>query len=316
MNDTTLTPQTPAPTEQPTEQLPLDKKAKKAQKSRFKKEGRRVKGIPAMAGVSPYIMVERNDASNYVRDTLCIDKINKYIKEKQAEGMTQFTLMHYIIAAYLRVVAQRPAINRFIRGQKIYTREHAEICLTIKKEMTLESPDTVVKAFLTPDATAKDVYDELNSVIESYRNEPGGDFDNTAKVVNYIPGVLKKFVIWLLKLLDYFGLLPRFLTKLSPFHCSFFITSMGSLGIPPIYHHLYNFGNCPIFLSFGAKYRENKINDEGQLEKHSYIDFTVVMDERICDGFYFASALKMMKNIARNPWQLDEKPTEVIPDIK
>jgi len=40
-----------------------------------------------------------------------------------------------------------------------------------------------------------------------------------------------------LKLLDYFGLAPYSLIKVSPFHGSMFITSLGSLGIPPIYHH-------------------------------------------------------------------------------
>ncbi len=301
----------------PNEEAPQEKKSfdEKAFKKKFKKEGRRVKGISPMAGVSPYIMVERNDAQNFIRDTLRTDKIDKYIKEKQRQGMPHFSIMHYLMASYIRAVSQRPAINRFIRGQKVYTRDHIEICLTIKKEMTLEAPDTVIKAFFTPDATASDVYYELNRIVEGYRNTPGGDFDNTAKVVNYIPGLLKKFVIWFLKLLDYFGWLPRFLTRLSPFHGSFFITSMGSLGIPPIYHHLYNFGNVPIFLSFGAKYRQNKINDEGIVERHSYVDFTVVMDERICDGFYFASALKLMKNIARNPWILDEVPT-VVKDIR
>ena len=51
------------------------------------------------------------------------------------------------------------------------------------------------------------------------------------------------------------GLLPRALTDLSPFHGSLYITSMASLGIPPIYHHLYDFGNVPVFCSFGKKRR-------------------------------------------------------------
>lgn len=312
MNDTRFDTQVTQQENVTQERPPLDKKAFK---KKFKKEGRRVRGIPPISGVSPYIMVERNDAQNFIRDTLRTDRIDKYIKEKQRQGMTHFSIMHYLMASYIRAVSQRPAINRFIRGQKVYTRDHIEICLTIKKEMTLEAPDTVIKAFFTPDATAEDVYYELNRIVEEYRNDPGGSFDNAAKIVNYIPGVFKKFVIWFLKLLDYFGGLPRSLTKLSPFHGSFFITSMGSLGIPPIYHHLYNFGNVPIFLSFGAKYRQNKINDEGNVERHSYVDFTVVMDERICDGFYFASALKLMKGIAKNPWILDEVPT-VIKDIR
>ena len=285
-------------------------------KKRFKKEGRRVKSLPPMAGVSPFIMVERNDANNCIRDTVNVDRAMRYVREKQAQGMVNFSLMHVFIAAYIRTVSQRPAINRFIRGQRVYTRDHIEVNITIKKEMSLEAPDTCVKAYFTPDATALDVYKEMSRVIEEYRNAPGGDFDDTAKIVNYIPRLFKKHVIWWLKLLDYFGGLPRFLTMLSPFHGSFFITSMGSLGIPPIVHHLYNFGNVPIFLAFGALYRRNVLAEDGSVAQHSYVDFTINMDERICDGYYYASAFKMIKSLFRNPWALDVPPETVVKDIE
>ena len=283
---------------------------------RFKKEGRRVKGISPMSGVAPYIMVNRNDASNMIIDHIRMEKIDEYIRDKRAQGLTDFSLMHVFVAAYVRTVSQKPQINRFIRGQKIYTRDHIEVNLTIKKEMTLESPDTVVKAFLMPDATADDVYYEFKRIIDGYRNAPGGDFDDTAKFINYIPGLVKKWVCWNLKLLDYFGWLPRGMTRVSPFHGSMFITSMGSLGIPTIYHHLYNFGNVPIFISFGAKYRRNELNDDGTVDRRQYVDFSVVMDERICDGYYYASALKTLKNIVRNPWCLDAPPETVVKDIR
>jgi hypothetical protein len=130
-----------------------------------------------------------------------------------------------------------------------------------------------------------------------------------------IPSVLLKFVIWLLKLLDYFGLLPNFLLRISPFHGSMFITSMGSLGIPPIYHHLYDFGNLPVFISFGAKRRVNEVQSDGSVGRKKYIDFTVVTDERICDGFYYATALKYIKRLMMHPEQLDVPPEKVVRDI-
>ena len=91
---------------------------------------------------------------------------------------------------------------------------------------------------------------------------------------------------------------------------------MGSLGIPPIYHHLYDFGNLPVFMSFGAKYRKNVLLDDGSVEKQSFVDYTVVTDERICDGFYFASGMKMLRSIIKNPRQLDIPPEKVVKDIK
>ncbi|HPE96079.1 MAG TPA: hypothetical protein PLT66_08450, partial [Bacillota bacterium] len=141
------------------------------------------------------------------------------------------------------------------------------------------------------------------------------EFDSVARIINLIPGLFKKFTVWLLNLMDYFGLLPRFLTKLSPFHGSLFITSMGSLGIPPIYHHLYDFGNVPVFCSYGAKRTVIELNRQGKAVEKKYVDYTFVTDERICDGHYFASALKLFKEIMKHPEQLSSPPEKVIDDI-
>lgn len=278
------------------------------------KEFRRVKTISPMSAVIPFIMVNRTGSQNFISDTVDIEKVEKYIKEKQTQGMQNISMMHVMIAAYIRLVSQRPALNRFIRGQRVWTRKNVEVSLTIKKEMSLDSPDTVVKITLPPSATLEDVYTALNNEIVSYRANPGGDFDDTARAFTRLPGLIFKFAVASLRFLDYFGLIPKAIAKVSPFHCSYFITSMGSLGIPPIYHHLYDFGSCPVFFSFGAKRRAYEIDNTGLVRRRQYMDFTFVLDERICDGYYYASALKLLKNILKNPWQLDEVPT-VIPDI-
>jgi len=293
-----------------------ENKPEKPKKAKKVKEFRRVKTVPPMQVVIPYIMVDRVGSQNFITDTVDIEKLEKYMKEKQAEGMTNISMMHIMIAAYVRLVSQRPQLNRFIRGQRIWTRRNVEISLTIKKEMLLESPDTVVKITVPPDATLRDVYDALNEKIVSYRENPGGDFDNTAKVLTYLPGLLFKFTVASLRFLDYFGLMPKFIQKVSPFHCSYFITSMGSLGIPPIYHHLYDFGTCPVFFAFGAKRRAYEMDSEGQVKKKQYMDFTFVLDERICDGYYYASSLRLLKQIIRNPSQLDNPPEKVVEDIE
>ena len=278
------------------------------------KEFRRVKTISPMSAVIPFIMVNRTGSQNFISDSVDIEKVEKYIKEKQTQGMQNISMMHVMIAAYIRLVSQRPALNRFIRGQRVWTRKNVEVSLTIKKEMSLDSPDTVVKITLPPSATLEDVYTAFNNEIVSYRANPGGDFDDTARAFTRLPGLIFKFAVASLRFLDYFGLMPKAIAKVSPFHCSYFITSMGSLGIPPIYHHLYDFGSCPVFFSFGAKRRAYEIDNTGLVRRRQYMDFTFVLDERICDGYYYASALKLLKNILKNPWQLDEVPT-VIPDI-
>ena len=106
-------------------------------------------------------------------------------------------------------------------------------------------------------------------------------------------------------------MLPKFLLEVSPFHGSLFFTSMGSLGIPPIYHHLYDFGNVPVFCSFGKKRRVYELQRDGTVVLRKYVDWNLVTDERVVDGFYFASALRYIHALFQDPWQLDEVPAEI-----
>lgn len=292
--------------------------APKKRRRRFgdRPEGRRIRTLSPMTRVAIYIMENRIGALNSIRDSVDTAQIDKYVREKKSEGYKNFNFMHVIIATYVRIISQMPALNRFIAGHKVFARNNIEVALTIKKEMTLDSPDTVIKIEPTADMTPTQIHDLLQAEIDGYRDNPGGAFDDTAKVLNKLPGFVMLLAIKILRFIDYLGLLPRFLTKLSPFHASMFITSMGSLGIPPIYHHLYDFGNCPVFIAFGAKEKKYEMNADGEVERHDYVGFTVVMDERICDGFYYAAALKKIRRYLRDPWLLDTPPEEILEDVE
>ena len=280
-------------------------------------DGRRVRSLPPMAQVSPYIMVTRNTSTNYFTDSFELSHIERYVRQKRREGYTNFGVMHVLLAAYVRALARYPGLNRFLAGQKVYTHgDDVQFCMTIKKEMSSDSPDTVIKVHLSPKDTAMDVYNKVNAEIEKVKNTPlDSNFDNTAHVLTLIPGVFLKFTVWLLRTLDYFGMLPQFLLEVSPFHGSVFFTSMGSLGIPPIYHHLYDFGNLPVFGSFGCKRRSLEVQEDGTVVQKKYIDFKFTMDERIVDGFYYAAFFKHYKRIILHPEVLDNPPEEVIRDI-
>ena len=140
-------------------------------------------------------------------------------------------------------------------------------------------------------------------------------FDQTAGALAMIPGVLLKFVVWLLRTMDYFGLLPKFLLEVSPFHGSLYFTSMGSLGIPAIYHHLYDFGNLPVFGAFSMKRKAYEVQADGSVVQKKYIDVKFTLDERIADGYYYAAFFKHYKRLIAHPEILDVPPEEVIPDI-
>ena len=108
-----------------------------AKKKKREKEFRRVRTASPMLVITSYIMKTRVGSQNMIADKLKIDTGDKSLTEKQAEGYKNISYMHVLIAAYIRTVSQRPALNRFIRGQRIYTRRNVEISLSIKKQMNL-----------------------------------------------------------------------------------------------------------------------------------------------------------------------------------
>jgi len=283
-----------------------------------RKDGRRVRTLHPMAQITSYFQWERNIASNLFEESFEITNVDRYIRQKRREGLKDFGITHVLLAAYVRGIAKYPQLNRFIAGQKVYSRgEDIQYCMVIKKEMDVNSPDTSIKVHLTPRDTAADVYKKLNAAVEKVKSTQQLDskFDGLVMLLTYIPSIFMKFTVWLLKLLDYFGLLPGFLTELSPFHGSLFFTSMGSLGIRPIYHHLYDFGNLPVFGAFGMKRRANEITEEGEVVQKKYIDVKFVLDERIVDGFYYATFFKYYRRLIAHPELLDNPPEEIVKDI-
>lgn len=262
-------------------------------------------------------MKHRNDAQNLFRGTIDIEKAENYIRRKRMEGMRGFGILCIFIAAYVRLVSQMPGVNRFISGQRIYARNSIDVVMMVKKELNEKGAETSIKIRLEPTDTAGQVYHKLmEEILKNKKESEDNGMDKTADILNKIPRLLLKFSIFALGLMDYFGIMPKSLIEVSPFHGSIFITDLGSLGIPPVYHHLYNFGNVPVFLAFGAKRKQNVLNRNGTVTEKKYVDFTFVSDERTCDGYYFAKALKMLMEILKNPEQLDTPPDHVVQDVE
>ena len=279
-------------------------------------EGRRIRSMPPMAMVEPFLMPNRTGSSNLFSEAIEITEVENYVHRKRREGMSGLGVTHVLIAAYVRMIAKYPAINRFIAGQKIYSRgEDIAMCMTVKKELSISAPDTVIKVHFTPRDTIEDVFKKFNAMVEEAKNTPlESGMDNAAAVLAYIPGPLLKLAVWLLKVLDYFGLLPAFLLEVSPFHGTVFFTSMASLGIRPVFHHLYDFGTVPVFCAFGKKRRAEELVN-GEIVKRRYMDVTFNLDDRTCDGFYYASALKYLMRLFSHPELLDLPPEQVEQDI-
>lgn len=291
-------------------------------KRRFgdRKDGRLLRSIEPIAIFSLYIMNSRNDANNYISDSVELSAIDTYVHKKRAEGFEGFNVMYILAAAYVRVASQKPGINRFINGHRIYARNNIEVSMMVKKALSLNAPETMFKFFFKPEYTINDVYRDMHEKISAYQNAPDADEnDDLASFLNAItklPRFLLRAVMKLLFWLDYHGWIPQSLLELSPFHGSMVLSSMGSLGVPSVFHHLYNFGNVPMFITFSTNRHERESKDNGSIEKKHFLDFNITIDDRICDGHYYSEALHELKKYLKNPELLERPPEVIVEDIQ
>ena len=289
-----------------------------ARKRRFgdRAEGRRLRSLDPLYNFIPFIMVQKNDACNQFADSVEITETDRWLRAKRKEGYKGLGYLHLFIASYVRAASQRPCVNRFIAGRRIFARNNIEVVLTVRRGMSSDAGETTIKVIFDPSDTVFDVYRKMEEKINEIKDsEEDNNTEAVARALTKLPRFILSFAIWILKIMDYFGLIPMSLLNASPFHGSMIITDLGSIGIGPIYHHLYNFGTLPVFVAFGAKRKATELEADGTPVQRKYIDYKVNTDERICDGYDYAMAFKYFKKYLKHPEELETPPEQVVEDI-
>jgi hypothetical protein len=279
-------------------------------------DGRRLRTLGAFYQITPYIMPTRVDAQDYFEDRIDVGPAERWLRAQRDQGHPGLGFLHLMVAAVVRTLSQRPRLNRFVAGQRIYARDEILVSFALKKRLHEDSPETVVKLRFKPTATVHQVAAAIDAAVAANRApEARNETDRTAWLFMLCPGALVRFLVWALRVLDYHGLMPAAIRRASPFHTSVFVTDLGSLGIKPIYHHLYDFGTTSIFIAFGVKEQERVLDGAGQVVPRRSIGLKVVTDERICDGHYYASAFRYMLRLFQDPSRLEHPPARVVEDV-
>lgn len=277
-------------------------------------DGWRVRKVDPLFSVIPYILRSRLDSQVFFEERIPIDNIEAFVKEHKDE-IPGLSIMHVIIASMVRVFSQRPYLNRFIIWNKIFARNYLSFSIAVKRSLTDDGEETIIKPNFMPSDTLYDVARKMQAEYDESLPEGSQNLaDKISKLLGLFPDFLMRTVVFTLTWLDKVGLLPRTIEQVSPWHSSVFLTNIGSIGAESVYHHLYEFGNCSIFMAMGKKSQRHTILNTGEMKRYKSMMLRFVVDERICDGFYYASSLRLLNRILQNPEQLLTPPEQVIID--
>lgn len=273
-----------------------------------RKDARWVRDTPGLQAVMAHLMPNRTDCEVYLQDTIDVTELMAYLEEKNAQHPEyKTTLFHCFVAVLARMVRERPLMNRYIQGRRTYERYEVSLSFVCKRRFTDHAEEALM--FLVPKDT--DTIDEIckkivGDVIETRKSEHStGGVDAILDFLAKLPRPLLMFVIYLIRLVDFWGISPDFLTDGDPNYSSVFFSNLGSIKCPSVYHHLNNYGTNSIMITIGTIRKEQRVMPDGSSQVRDVVDIGATLDERIADGFYFARSLKLVKHICDHPELLD-----------
>lgn len=280
-------------------------------------DGRAIKDLEPMQMIMPYVLRTRTDSMNMYEEGFDCAPFDNYIKEKAAEGI-EMTYMDIIIAALVRLVAIRPQLNRFVMNGKIYARPKIWVSFVVHPTLRDESVGTTIKLCFEGTETIFEIAEIIHTAIENETVKRIGEngIDQLMRtLMKKIPGPLIKLVINTLIWMDKHNIMPKKVVELSPFHTSFFITNLKSLGINHIFHHTYEFGTTGLFFAMGKEKMVPAVVGN-EIVPRKEIGIGLVSDERFCDGLYFALSLRKLRRFLKNPAVLEHPLDKKLEDVE
>lgn len=272
-------------------------------------DGRRIRNVDPMQLITGFLMKKRYDSMNMYEDSINCEAWDNYIREKAEQGI-KIGYMDIFIAGVVRMLALKPRLNRFVMNGKLYARPKIWVSFTIHPELRIDSPDTTIKLMFEGTESILEIAETINAAIrkETVLREGENGADKMARVLTSLPSWVLNAVAAVAMWMDKHNILPKSVIEFSPFHTSFYITNLKSLGVNPVMHHTCEFGTNGLFFAMG-KEKQIPVVEKGEVVIQKHMPFTLVSDERFCDGLYFALALREFKKIMKNP-KLLEKPLE------
>ena len=156
------------------------------------------------------------------------------------------------MASVVKLFKERPNLNRFVSGRKLYQRNDIKISFIAKKAATDEGEETNVALTFNDKTTFQDVIDKLKKDIKIAKSdEVKKDDDKLIEMLMKMPRFMLRALFAFLRWMDFYFNMPRMFTDVDPLRCSVYIANLGSIGIEAPFHHLYEWGNCSVFIAIG-----------------------------------------------------------------
>lgn len=269
-------------------------------------DGTPVATLHPLRRIMPFVMPTRNGAFVLFEQDIptapllpVLDRLNA---ARPAER--RVTLFHLVLQGIGVALTEFPRLNRFVAGSRLYDRRGIWLAFSAKQRMERDAPIFTAKIEFRAGEPLPAMVDRLLAILGEGRSGHETAADREIKGFLRLPGPLLRLAVRAQRVLDGWNLLPAALMKDDPLYASAFVANLGSVGLEAAYHHLYDYGTTPIFVTMGRTHRTPLVREDGTVTSHEVFTLRYTYDERVEDGFYAARALERLAACLASPSEL------------
>lgn len=268
-------------------------------------DGDLVTGLDYTRRAMPYMMRGRNESAFYFDEHVQLQKCDAWVRAfNEANPGLNADAFHLALWAIRDCMVRWPTMNRFVMGGRLYQRREITLTYAVKRRLKGDGGSTAdsatVKRVFPPDESFADLVAGVQAQTRAERF--GGDThtDRELRWILRLPGVLRRVFVAAVRVLDAYGLLPRYWIEGDPMYTSAFLAHMASFGMPAGYHHLYEYGTAGVFVVLGRPTTDPGSPTSGP-DRRRTMRVAFTFDERTEDGIVAWRSIQHFKRVLEDP---------------
>ena len=269
---------------------------------------RYIRDVPGLRTIIFHLMPKRTESEVYLSDKIDATELVRFIERKNAgHDNYKTTVFHCFVMAVAKMIRERPWMNRYVQGRRLYERDEISLVFMAKRRFADEAEESFMQVVPQDTDTIDDISHRIYGDVREVRahEHATGGMDAVIDSFARLPRPLLMLVFRVVRLLDFFGRVPKALREGDSNYCTVLLSNLGSIQGPAVYHHLNNYGTNSIMITVGTLHEEELLMPDGTRQMRDVLDFGATLDERIGDGFYFVRSLRLVKYIFAHPELLD-----------